>query len=58
LIKNDIYLRKENAQNMSNEIEGAGRKGYFFMYLIIGFLLFISLWAFIYHSNADFVVPT
>ena len=36
---------------MSGDIENLGSKGYFMMKIVIGFILFILLWASVYYAN-------
>ena len=36
---------------MADHVENAGKKGYCLMWFIIFFILFISLWAYLYFSN-------
>lgn len=42
---------------MSEEIQNAGKKGSALAIAIIAFLLFISLWAYVYHMNGRMEFP-
>ena len=41
---------------MGDHIENAGSKGRCLMYFIIAFLLFISLWAYLYYNAGNQVI--
>jgi len=42
---------------MSGHIENAGKKGYCMMNFVIGLLLFVALWAYVYYSNSALEFP-